>query len=260
MNMKKILSFAAVLLCLVFCLCSCDEEGYPTATEEFFVNDFADILSENAERDILSRATALFNATTAQVVTVTVESLNGMEPYEYALELGREWGVGSEEENNGVVILLSENDREIYIAVGYGLEGALPDSKTGRIIDLYGLEYLKQDDFSNGINSINKAVINEVYLEYGLEPEEGYTSIDNLYQSQSISGQSNKVIISWIILIILFIIFSGFSGRRRGGFIFFPMSFGSSGSYRGGPGFGGSSGGFRGGGGSFGGGGAGRGF
>lgn len=258
--MKRILSFAAVFFCLVFCLCGCGEdEGFPAATEEFFVNDFADILSNEAETEILSRAAALYDATTAQVVTVTIESLDGREPYEYALELGREWGVGSEEENNGVVILLSENDREIYIAVGYGLEGALPDSKTGRIIDLYGLEYLKQDDFSNGLNSINKAVINEVYLEYGLQPEEDYTSIDNLYQNQSISGQSNKVIISWIILIILFIIFSGFS-RRRGGFLFFPMHFGSSGYYRGGSGFGGSSGGFRGGGGSFGGGGAGRSF
>lgn len=259
MNMKKLFSFAAVLLCLVFCLCSCAEEGFPAATEEFFVNDFADILSEDAEREIMSRATFLYDATTAQVVTVTVESLNGMEPYEYALELGREWGVGSEEENNGIVILLSENDREIYIAVGYGLEGALPDSKTGRIIDLYGLEYLKKDDFSNGLNAINKAVINEIYIEYGLESESDYTSIDSLYQSQSVSEQGGKVVISWFALIILLVILSFFS-RRRGGFFFFPTYHSSSGGFRGGSGFGGSSGGFRGGGGSFGGGGAGRGF
>ena len=258
MNMKKLLSLAAVLLCLVFCLCSCAEEGFPDATEEFFVNDFADILSEDAEREIISRATSLYDATTAQVVTVTIESLNGMEPYEYALELGRKWGVGSEEEDNGIVILLSESDREIYIAVGYGLEGALPDSKTGRIIDLYGLEYLKNDDFSNGLNAINKAVINEIYIEYGLESESDYTSIDSLYQNQSVSEQGGKVVISWFALIVLLIILSFFS-RRRGGFFFFPTYHNSSG-FRGGSGFGGSSGGFRGGGGSFGGGGAGRGF
>lgn len=261
--MKKVLSIAAIFLCLAVFLCGCAEEGLPSATEEFFVNDFADVIDADAESQMLSRAVALYNATTAQVVTVTVESLNGAEPAEYALELGREWGVGSEEEDNGIVILLSESDREIYIAVGYGLEGALPDSKTGRIIDLYGLEYLKRDDFSSGLAAISDAVINEVYIEYGLEPAAGYTSIDNIYVGQELSSQGGKVAVSWVVLVILIIIISMFGGRR-GGFFFFPTYFGGRGGFGGHSGFGGGSsggfGGFRGGGGSFGGGGAGRGF
>ncbi len=253
------------LLCLVLLLCGCGEEkGYPAATEEFFINDFADVIEDSVEKEILSSAAALYKATTAQVVTVTVESLDGKEPAEYALELGREWGVGSEEEDNGVVILLSESDREIYIAVGYGLEGALPDSKTGRIIDYYGLEYLKSDDFSTGLKEISKAVINEVYIEYGIEPPEGYTSIDSIYMSQSVSSQGGKVILSWAAMIILLILLS-FLSRRRGGFIFFPTHFGgfgggSFGGFSGHSGGSGGFGGFKGGGGSFGGGGAGRGF
>ena len=75
------------------------------------------------------------------MVTVTVKSLNGEEPADYALNLGRQWGVGQKDNDNGVVILLSTAERQIYIAVGGGLEGALPDSKTGRIIDDYGLSY-----------------------------------------------------------------------------------------------------------------------
>lgn len=263
--MKRRLSIAALVLCLILLLCGCGEEqGYPAATEEFFVNDFADVIDDSAEKEMLSRAVSLYETTTAQVVTITVESLNGTEPSQYALEIGREWGVGSDEEDNGVVILLSESDREIYIAVGYGLEGALPDSKTGRIIDYYGLEYLKADDFSTGLNEISSAVINEVYIEYGIEPPEGYTSIDRMYQSQSVSSQGGKVLLSWAVMIILLILISLLS-RRRGGFIFFPTHFGrfgggSFGGFSGHSGGSGGFGGFKGGGGSFGGGGAGRGF
>ena len=59
---------------------------------------------------------------------------------------------------------VSVNDREIYVSVGYGLEGALPDSKTGRIIDIYGLEYLKNNDFSSGIEYIFDILLQHFYL------------------------------------------------------------------------------------------------
>lgn len=260
--MKRIISIAVIFLLAVL-LCGCEEEGLPKATENFFVNDFADVISDSDEAKILTSAIALNEATTAQVVTVTVESLDGMEAWEYALELGREWGVGTEEKDNGIVILFSEGDREIYIAVGYGLEGALPDSKTGRIIDVHGLEYLKADDFSTGISAIAKAIINEVYIEYGLEPESGYESIDNIY-SGMVAEEAGDAGTAWLVMMIILIIFfliMSRGGRRRGGFVFLPYV-GGRGSFGGGS-FGGSSfggGGFRGGGGSFGGGGAGRGF
>lgn len=267
--MKRVLKIAAVLLLAAVCLCGCGEEsGFPTPTDSFYVNDFADVITPEAESEMLSRAAALEQKTTAQVVTVTVEDLDGEEPADYALQIGREWGVGQEEADNGIVILLSENDREIYIAVGYGLEGALPDSKTGRIIDRYGLEYLQQDDFSQGLLGISKAVINEVYIEYGLEPETDYTPIDQIADIEVLEGQAGKVAVSWTAMIVLIILFFLIFGRRRRGFFWFggPGSFGGfhGGGFHGG-GFGGRSGGggfggFSGGGGSFGGGGAGRGF
>lgn len=242
-------------------LCGCEsEEKYPNPTDKFFVNDFAGVIDDTAEAEFYSKAAALDKATTAQVVIVTVESLGGEEPADYALELGRRWGVGNKETDNGVVILLSRDDREIYIAVGYGLEGALPDSKTGRIIDIYGLEYLKKDDFSKGLIAIGEAIINEVYIEYDLQPEQGYVPVDNLPDTEDVDLA--QVGISWIVLIIIIIVIAGLS-RRFGGFWFFfgPTGrggFGGGGfhSGRGGGGFGG----FSGGGGSFGGGGAGRSF
>jgi uncharacterized protein len=261
--MNKVIKLAVILLAFSFCLCGCTvEDGLPKATEYFYVNDFAGIIDDSEEANMVSKAAALAEATTAQVVVVTVDSLDGEEISNYALELGREWGVGDEEADNGIVILLSTGDREVYIAVGYGLEGALPDSKTGRIIDIYGLEHFKADNFSQGIIAISDAVINEVYIEYGLEPQSGYVSIDNITMDNSLEESGGSVAISWLVLIIIILLVSVLN-RRGGGMFFLPLmggprSFGGHGGF--GSGSSGGFGGFRGGGGSFGGGGAGRRF
>ena len=262
--MKKLINIitAALAVC-IFILPLSAANKYPKPTSQFFVNDFAEVIEQSAEDEIYSKGAALQEKPTAQVVVVTVDTLDGEEPADYALELGREWGVGQEEEDNGVVILLAKTERQIYIAVGYGLEGALPDSKTGRIIDIYGLDYLKNNDFSNGLLEIFKAVVNEVYIEYGEEPEEGYTAIEDTNE-ETLEEYGARVLVSWVIMIAVVILFILIFGRRRRGFFWF----GGPGGFGGGSGFGGFSGGsggsfgggFSGGGGSFGGGGAGRGF
>lgn len=256
-KMKKLI-FAAVLLLLLYLtpISAAADNNYPEPTSRFFVNDFADIIDSGAEDEIYSRAVALQEKTTAQVVVVTVQTLDGEAAADYALGIGREWGVGQEGDDNGVVILLSSQDREIYIAVGYGLEGALPDSKTGRIIDTYGLDYLKNDNFSAGLLEISKSVINEVYIEYGIAPEEGYTEIED-----SEDTGAGSVAASWLALLAFVAVYVLVFGRR--GFGFFVLGGrGGRGGFGGFGGFGGrgSGGGFSGGGGSFGGGGAGRGF
>ena len=262
--MKKLINIitAALAVC-IFILPLSAANKYPKPTSQFFINDFAEVIEQSAEDEIYSKGAALQEKTTAQVVVVTVDTLDGEEPADYALELGREWGVGQEEEDNGVVILLAETERQLYSAVGYGLEGALPDSKTGRIIDIYGLDYLKNNDFSNGLLEIFKAVVNEVYIEYGEEPEEGYTAIEDTNE-ETLEEYGARVLVSWVIMIAVVILFILIFGRRRRGFFWF----GGPGGFGGGSGFGGFSGGsggsfgggFSGGGGSCGGGGAGRGF
>ena len=163
------------------------------------------------------------------------------------------------------MILLSEGEREIYIAVGYGLEGALPDSKTGRLIDTYALSHFEANDFSSGLLSLYSAIVNEVYIEYGLSPTEGYTPIDKIPEATVENGEAMKILASWLLLIVLVALYLGIF-RRRHRFIYFGgPPFGGYGGFggfggMGGFGSGGSFGGFSGGGGSFGGGGAGRKF
>lgn len=267
--MKKLFIRVAAIVLVVavsFLLVSCGNqtrEQYPTPTDKFFVNDFADVMTEADEDTVYKTGAALQQATTAQAVVVTVDSLNVEAIEDYALQLGRDWGVGDKEKNNGVVVLLSESDREIYIAVGYGLEGALPDSKTGRIIDTYGISYFSSDNFSTGLVSVYNAIVNEIYIEYGITPAENYVPIDQLSASESETTTAGKVIISWLVLIVLLSIYVSAFGRRGGLFLFGSSHIFNGGTHFNSSGFGGSSGGFggfSGGGGSFGGGGAGRKF
>lgn len=261
--MNKGIRFFAVISCLLillsFCGCGVAEKELKP-TDSFFVNDFAGVISQQDEESMLSLGTALYkneNTFGAQVVVVAVNTVNGADMADYALNLGRSWGVGNKEKDNGIVILLAVEDRKIEMAVGYGLEGAIPDSKAGRFLDAYAIPYLRQDDFSKGLTELYTAVVNEVYIEYGITPE-NYVPLE---QAEDKAGtDETEVIYAWIILFICLIIISFFFGRRGG----FPGIFFIGGSRFGG-GFGGSGGGFsgggfRGGGGGFGGGGAGRGF
>ena len=266
--MKKLLR-ALTLLCalaVLLTLTACDEDfDIPEPTEKFFVNDFADVLEESDEEAIYSAGVALNNAVAqkleqevgAQVVAVAIDTTYGEEISEFALRLGRKWGVGNSEENNGVVIVLATEDRDVYVSVGYGLEGALPDSKVGRIIDNYGYDYFAENEFSSGMKSLYNAIVREVYAEYDISVPEDLAAP----QKYSPDIDVKKTATSWglIIVIVIFCViylwlhgffvpFGGFGGGFRGGF------------FGGGRSSGGGFGGFSGGGGGFGGGGAGRGF
>lgn len=234
----------------------------PEPTSQFYVNDFASVLSDDTKSYIMAQSRALDESTTAQVVVVTVESMDGKDETEYALELGRSWGVGAEGKDNGIVILLSTGDRRVRIEVGRGLEGAINDAKAGRMLDEYAVPYLRENDWNNGVRNVYSAIIGVVYEEYGMAPPEDVESA--IAEEESGFNNSGISSIAVLIAIIILIIFSSIGPRRRGGFRGggFYGGFGG-GFHRGGFGGGGGfsrGGGFSGGGGSFGGGGAGRGF
>ena len=260
--MKKYFKRGIALLFAVLIavsLCGCGEgDDFIKPTEAFFVNDFADVITPEDEQIICAQGKALQEQTKAQAVIVTVNSLDGQPVEDYAYEIGNKWALGDEAEDNGIVILLSVSDREYRVEVGSGLEGALPDSKTGRIMDHYAAPKLAVDDFSGALLDVYNAVTNEIYLEYGIETTPNYIPVENLPQKQEESS-TGKVIIAWVVMIGVVALYIIFFGGRGGLFIFgAPRFFGGFGGFGGGSsgGFGG----FSGGGGSFGGGGASRKF
>ena len=162
--MKKILK--VLLVCLIVFT---NHVFAIEPTQEFYINDYANILSEDTEDYIQTNSVSLANATTAQIVVVTVPSLNGVSLEEYSTNLFRQFGIGDKEKNNGLLILIALEERKSRIEVGYGLEGVLPDGKTGRIQDEYMIPYFKDNNFDEGILNGYKALFKEVASEYNYD-------------------------------------------------------------------------------------------
>ncbi|MDD3833449.1 MAG: TPM domain-containing protein, partial [Oscillospiraceae bacterium] len=207
-NKKRILLLPLLIVLTLF-LWGCGEAEVLKPTDRFFVNDFADVISSADEDEMFNHGVKLQEKTGAQVVVVTVKSLNGMDIRDFGHDIGRDWGIGQKDKNNGVLLLMSLEDREIGIEVGYGLEGGLTDIETKIIQDEYAIPHLKQDDFSTGLKKAYIALVNEVYIEYGIEPQEGYTPAEQIAQenkeTENDQGSPLQLIIPFI-SILAFII------------------------------------------------------
>ncbi len=250
--MKKIYTaFAALAVFLVLFTNVAIAADLPKPTKNFFVNDFANVISNADEEKMQQQGEALFKECGAQVVVVTVKSLNGEDLESYSLNLARSWRIGSDKNDDGILLLLAVDERKVRIEVGYGLEGALPDSKTGKILDTYGVDRFKKNDFSTGLAAVYDSLVNEVYIEKGLDPADGYTPVEDY----SLTTKEKVITYGIIALIVLAFIFTN-RGKRKRGFVYYGGGFGGGGF----SGSGSSGGGFSGGGGSFGGGGSSRGF
>lgn len=152
--MKRFLIYLVLLLQTFFAACVFAAPAIPprpNAASGIYVQDYAGVISTEAKQKILSIGQDLDNKTTAQVAVVTINSLEGQPIEDYSLAVLRQWGIGSKEKNNGVLIVVAVKDRQSRIEVGYGLEGVLPDGLTGRIQDKYMLPYFKQGNYSQGI-------------------------------------------------------------------------------------------------------------
>jgi uncharacterized protein len=219
------------------------------------VNDFTNTLTQDQQQALENKLVAFDNSTSTQIAVVIIPSLNGNDVADFNVKLGRAWGVGGKDNNNGVVLLIAKDNHKLNIATGYGVEGALPDITAKHIIDDVIVPNFKGDDYYRGIDEGTDVIMKALKGEY--------TAPAN-YGKKGVSGLR---IIFIIILIIIFLAASSGGGRGGGSFMSrrgfaawtIANMIGNSGG-RGGSGWsggGGSSGGFGGfGGGSFGGGGA----
>lgn len=220
-----------------------------------YVNDFADIIPQSYEEEMTRIATELDQKTGAQVAVVTIDSLGGYYTIEeYANRLYEKWGIGQRGEDNGVLILVALKERRLWIEVGYGFEGILPDGLVGEIEDRYMVPYLKENDFGKGLLNGFSAIVKVIAKDAGVEITRSPTPVRAKPRSYPIGG------LLWPLILLLLFPFLFF--RRRRGVIVTPWFWGGVGGFGGGFGGGGGfSGGFGGfGGGLSGGGGAGRGF
>ena len=159
--MRKWLAILAGICCFAALLCPVSA-AVVSPDEAFYVYDGAQVLSAETEQYILSTNQELESKTGAQIVVVTIPSLEGQSLEEYATELFRQWGIGDAKKNNGLLLLCAVEDRQFRVEVGYGLEGDLPDGKTGRMQDAYIIPLLRENQFDAGIKNGYSAFLQEV--------------------------------------------------------------------------------------------------
>jgi len=160
--MYRLTRINLLILLLFSCLFITNVNALVLPTSEFYVNDYANVLSPETEKYIIDKSKELYKVDGTQIVVVTVRNLENSSIEDYSLNLAREFGIGSKEKNNGLLILLALDERESRIEVGTGLEGILPDGKTGRFQDQYMIPYFKTNDFDTGIKNGYDAFFNEI--------------------------------------------------------------------------------------------------
>ncbi len=208
------------------------------------VVDQAGLLTPAQVQSLTGSLAAAEQNTSNQVVVVTLSDLQGYDIADYGYQLGRHWGIGSKDNDNGVLLIVAPNDRKVRIEVGYGLEGSLTDALASVIVQQEILPAFRQGQFYGGIQAGVTAILAAIKGEYA----------GTRQPRQKVSGVKTLGILAVMIILTFLLSAGGGGGRggRRGGFMFLPMPMGGGGF--GGGGFGG--GGFGGGGGGFGGGGA----
>lgn len=220
------------------------------------VVDNANLLSPQAEQRLTDELAALQQKTGHQVVVATIPDLQGYPIEDYGYQLGRAWGIGDKQRDDGVILLVAPNDRKVRIEVGYGLEPVLTDALSSTIIQAKVLPAFRSGNLEQGVVDGAEAIIQQLSL-----PEDQAKAVAaQPVQAQPATASRGHIPSFLVLLFVFWIITSvlrGLGGRGRGGLWWLPFLFLNSGGGRGGwSGGGGGGGGFSGGGGSFGGGGS----
>jgi uncharacterized protein len=171
------------------------------------VNDFAGILNKQEVQALEAKLNDFNNRTTTQIVIITLKTLDGYDKAQYATEIGHKWGVGQKGSDNGIIVLIKEKTQlsrgEAFIAVGYGLEGVIPDATAKQIIENEMIPSFKQNNYFEGVD---KAVNTIMKLSLGEFSAKEY--------NERTSKKENPFGALFGVLIFLFVLVNLF-GRSR---------------------------------------------
>ena len=175
MGVKKL--FTASLLLILLVLPALAYASIPARPETLtFVNDFANLLTPNEEQDLTGVLAGIETATSAEVVIVTVRTLGGTDVFAYAQQLFTAWGIGKRDKNNGLLLLVSTQEREFRFHTGYGLEGALPDGHLGSLFRAHIVPSFGEGRFFDGLRGVLMAsdgIVVRLEREYNVTIERG---------------------------------------------------------------------------------------
>jgi uncharacterized protein len=162
----------------------------PEQSQEFYVYDEVGIIDSDFKSEIVGANQELRESTGAQVVVAIVDNTEGSgDLKDYANRLFEKWQIGDSEKDNGVLMLISMEERKIWIEIGYGLEGILPDGRVGEIIRDDITPYFKEEIYDYGIEKGFYSIVGEISEEYGITN----TYLENYYYEEVLEDESSEL-------------------------------------------------------------------
>ncbi len=130
------------------------------------VNDFAEVLPADKQNQLEKKLVRFNRETSTQIAVVTLNDLRGFEISDYAVRLAHHWGVGQEDKDNGILILVSPDNGDVFVATGYGLEGAVPDATAKMIVDQEMVPHFSKGNFYKGLEAGTSVLFDLTRGEY----------------------------------------------------------------------------------------------
>lgn len=151
---------------------------YYPGNPQGFVNDFAEMLSPKAKQNLEARLVQFEKETSNEIAVITIKNLRGDTIENFTVTLFEKWGIGKKDKNNGILILISKEDREMRIEVGYGLEGTLTDAQSYWIIQNIMIPAFRAENYDKGVIEAVDKIIGVTKGEYTIKNNE-QASINN---------------------------------------------------------------------------------
>lgn len=203
-----------------------EEVPNPKQDGSGWVTDMADILSNNTETQLNKLISQLERENGAEIAVVTVpETTPSATPKEFTTELFNYWGIGKADEDNGVLFLVSTEDRRVEIETGYGIAKVLPDTKVGQIIDTEITPQFKQENYDDGTLAGTQALIDTLKTQKNSTSEQttseqskiSQEEIENLTETESNNFFKKPLFFGLIVILIaLGVISNNRRHRHRG--------------------------------------------
>ena len=228
--MKKFSSFI-LALCLFLSL-GASAYAVVDQSESYYVADYSNVLSNDTEQMIINYNGSLeYQCQGAQIVVVTVDYLDGMYSDEYAYQLFNDWGVGSADYNNGMLLLLAIQENKAWLAYGIGLNSLIDSDQVDSMLDKYFWKDFDRGNYDEAVTSLFNALLKWYDEQYDAQVVQSGTSVSsgNEYYTgysepslgQRLSSAIGSIIRILVVIAVLSMIFGG--GRRgRGGGSWLP--------------------------------------
>ncbi|MES2809348.1 MAG: TPM domain-containing protein [Bacteroidota bacterium] len=195
---KKLILFVGLLIASVALFA---QELPPKSNT--LVTDYTNTLTGEQKQALENKLVAFADSSSTQIAVVIIHSIGQYDVNEYAQKLGRAWGVGQQNKNNGIVVLVALDDRKLSIQTGYGVEGALPDVITQQIRTREINPRFREKDYYGGLDAGTDAIIKYTKGEYEAEKK---------VKNRKGGGFPPAIIIALVVIIALIVMRKGGGG------------------------------------------------